>query len=122
MENLYFGIAVSFLFIHELDAIKAREWKLFIFLKDMSEDKAYSVWLALHFPLFLFPMMIYSKFFSPVYQYRIQFGFDIFLIAHLFLHILFRKNKSYYFTLIQSNIYILLTALFAIADIVSLKG
>ncbi|MDX1957730.1 MAG: DUF6713 family protein [Leptospiraceae bacterium] len=117
MENLFFSIAVSFLFIHELDAIKAKEWKLFIILKDLSEEKAYSIWLALHFPLFLLPILLCSKFFSTNSQYILQIGFDLFLMIHLFLHILFRNYQDYKFSRIQSHVYIILTSVFAFIDI-----
>ncbi|MCZ8155726.1 MAG: hypothetical protein O9264_06385 [Leptospira sp.] len=117
MENIYFCMAISFLFIHELDAIKAKEWKLFIVLKDLKEETAYTIWLALHFPLFLFPLMIVSNVFQPENEKLMKLGIDLFLIIHLFLHIRFRNDKDYQFTSIQSNIYIILTTIFAILDL-----
>lgn len=118
MENIYFSIAVSFLFIHELDAIKAKEWKLFIVLKDLKEESAYSLWLALHFPLFLFPLLIVSNIFQPENEKLMKIGIDLFLIVHLLLHIRFRNYKEYQFSAIQSNIYIILTSIFALLDLV----
>jgi hypothetical protein len=117
MENIYFCIAISFLFIHELDAIKAKEWRLFIILKDLKEEHAYSIWLALHLPLFLFPLLIISDFFQTENGNFMKNGINIFLILHLFIHFSFRKHKEYQFKTLQSNIYIVLTSVFAILDL-----
>ncbi|WP_367899145.1 DUF6713 family protein [Leptospira sp. WS58.C1] len=117
MENIYFCIAISFLFIHELDAIKAKEWKLFIILRDLKEEQAYSIWLAMHLPVFLFPLLILSNFMDPYTILIYKIGLDIFLIFHLFLHFLFRNHKEYQFKSLQSNLYIAFTAIFAIFDL-----
>ncbi len=117
MENIYFCMAISFLFIHELDAIKAKEWKLFIILRDLKEEQAYSIWLALHLPLFLFPLLILSNYMNPFNRKIYIIGIDIFLILHMFLHLFFRNHKDYHFKSLQSNLYIVLTAIFAILDL-----
>lgn len=44
---LYLGLTL--LFVHEMDAIRRKEWKMFIFLKDLNEDLEYWIQLALDF-------------------------------------------------------------------------
>ncbi|WP_108976375.1 DUF6713 family protein [Leptospira ryugenii] len=121
METIYFATAISFLFIHELDAIQAKEWKLFIVLRDLQERQAYSIWLALHFPLFLLPFLVVTESFGRDTTIFVRIGIDLFLAFHLFLHIYFRKHRDYHFHSIQSNLYIVFTALFASLDLLVLS-
>ena len=34
---------ISLLLIHEMDAIRTKEWKMFIILKDMADETAYKI-------------------------------------------------------------------------------
>lgn len=41
MNTAIFILMLSLLVIHEMDAIRSKEWKMFIVLKDMADEKAY---------------------------------------------------------------------------------
>ncbi len=88
--SIIFALNLSLLFIHEMEAIRYKEWKMFIILKDMEENKAYTVFLLLHIPLYVsYLLLLMSSFFNVAYYIA-----DIFLIAHLLIHICFRNHKD----------------------------
>jgi len=47
-----FSVILSLLFLHEMDAVRNAEWKMFVILKDMDETKAYRIFTLLHLPLY----------------------------------------------------------------------
>ncbi len=93
MQNLLviiFAINLSLLFVHEMEAIRHQEWKMFIVLKDMEEKKAYTLFLLMHIPLYSLILWILL---SP----NVTIGFfitDVFLVIHLLIHLLFMKHKN----------------------------
>ena len=64
----------ALLFAHEMDAVRKQEWKMFIVLKDMKNEKAYLVFLSLQIPLYTAVLMLL---------------FHLFLILHFILLIFF---------------------------------
>jgi len=92
-ELVLFLIIVSILLIHEMDAIRAMEWRMFVFLRDMAEETAYRVFAAVHFPLYF--MVLYIIIFGGARAvYVTKFVIDIFLLAHAILHYCFRKKET----------------------------
>jgi hypothetical protein len=51
-QYLFFVIAFSFLLTHEMDAIRLREWKIFPILTALPDEQGYTVFTALHVPLY----------------------------------------------------------------------
>jgi hypothetical protein len=37
METVLFALILALLFVHEMDAIRAKEWKMFVGLKNMND-------------------------------------------------------------------------------------
>jgi hypothetical protein len=85
-----FAVELALLFVHEMDAIRRREWKMFIVLRDMEDEKAYQAFTLLHIPLYVIILMVLFSADALIGFYIV----DIFLICHLFLHIGFRKNPA----------------------------
>ncbi|MGE7114389.1 DUF6713 family protein [Lysinibacillus sp. NPDC047702] len=79
---------LSLFLLHEMDAIRRSEWRLFIVLKDMEDSKAYKVFTFLH--LFLY-VIILSLLFSE-YQIIVFWFLDLFFIIHAILHLFFEKH------------------------------
>ncbi|MGE7843801.1 DUF6713 family protein [Lysinibacillus sp. NPDC093712] len=79
---------LSLFFLHEMDAIRRSEWRLFIVLKDMEDAKAYKVFTFIH--LFLY-VIILSLLFSE-YQNIIFWVIDAFFIIHGILHLFFERH------------------------------
>jgi len=79
---------LSLFLLHEMDAIRRSEWRLFIVLKDMEDSKAYKVFTFLH--LFLY-VIIFSLLFSE-YKIIVFWFLDLFFIIHAILHLFFEKH------------------------------
>jgi len=91
MPNLLlmlFLINLSLFLLHEMDAIRRSEWRLFIILKDMDDSKAYKVFTFIHFFLYI---IILSLLFSH-YQTVLFWILDLFFIIHAVLHLIFERH------------------------------
>ena len=88
--KIIFILELSLLFTHEMDAIRRQEWKMFIFLKNLTDEKAYKIFLLLHIPLYTAILLVLFSSFMNIGNYIV----DIFLIIHMLIHFLFRKNPA----------------------------
>lgn len=111
---IVFALNFSLLLLHEMDAIRSKEWRMFIILKDMREESAYIVFSLVHLPLYFW--MIYTISQTVAGGYVVPWlALDAFLIFHTTIHFCFRKKAANAFTSAYSNILIyglgILTAL-----------
>lgn len=90
-EHLFFFIGLSFLTIHEMDAIRCREWRIFPGLSLLSDRVGHIVFVFAHVPIFF------------ILFWQLKFGnnlagfvksFDVFMVVHLGLHVLFLRHKN----------------------------
>jgi hypothetical protein len=74
-----------------MDAIRCREWRIFPGLSLLSDKIGHVFFVFAHLPLFYFVFwqLTYSKDIEAFMK-----GFNIFMIVHLLLHILFLKHKN----------------------------
>lgn len=85
-----FAIILSLIFLHEMDAVRHCEWRMFKFLGDMEDEKAYTVFLWLHFPLYALAL---GALFTS-YNWIIWYGVNAFLVGHGIVHELFAKHPK----------------------------
>lgn len=107
-----FIIMISLLLIHEMDAIRTKEWKMFILLKDMDDETAYKIFTLAHLPLYfvvIFVMVQGGVFANSILYYVI----DIFLLGHSIIHYVFKKNPNNGFTSLFSKLIIYSLGFFA---------
>ena len=94
-EHLFFFLGLGFILTHEMDAIRCKEWLMFpatFFLKD---ETGFLVFTLAHIPLYAWVCWsLSSSSFSPTFIR----AWDVFLIVHVFLHILFLKHPENRFT------------------------
>ena len=90
MEQLTFLITLSLLLVHEMDAIQAKEWKMFIVLKDMADEMACKVFIGIHFPLYF--CAFYALLSGGTAEYVLKIIIDVFLLGHAVIHFAFRKH------------------------------
>lgn len=84
-----FIVNLSLFLLHEMDAIRQSEWRLFIVLRDMEDTKAYKVFTLIHLPLYTIILcLLFSK-----YQIITFWILDIFFIIHSLLHFFFEKHS-----------------------------
>jgi hypothetical protein len=89
MITLLFVLIISLLLIHEMDAIRTKEWKMFIILKDLPDETAYKAFTIAHLPLYFSAILTLVQ----VNLTAIYYIIDLFLIAHTVIHFCFRKKK-----------------------------
>lgn len=84
------ALELALLFAHEMDAVRKQEWKMFVILRDMEDQKAYEIFLLLHIPIYTAILfLLLSRSFAIGYLVV-----DAFLIVHLFIHWLFRNHSA----------------------------
>lgn len=74
-----------------MDAIRCKEWRIFPILSILRDDIGHIVFVFAHIPIFftIFWQLTHS---ADIHSF-IK-GFDIFMLVHLLLHILFLKHKN----------------------------
>ena len=113
INNCLFLLVVAFIFNHELDAIKKKEWRFFFAFTPLSDDRAYQLFTGIHIPLFL---LILSNLSSSGFQT----GFDLFVIAHAGVHWLLRNHRLVHFNDTFSGIWIFGGALIAAVHLLTI--
>lgn len=85
VEHHFFYLALAFILMHEMDAIRCREWRIFPGLSYLDDTWGLRVFLLAHIPLYyflLFPL-------GQEHPEGLIKGLDIFFIIHVGLHGLF---------------------------------
>ncbi|MEA0553347.1 DUF6713 family protein [Lysinibacillus irui] len=85
---------LSLFLLHEMDAIRRSEWRLFIVLKDMEDSKAYKVFTFIHLFLYVIILsLLFSQYQTITFwvQLFIQWGF---LMLYIFFLIIFQFVTS----------------------------
>ncbi len=90
-EHIFFYLGLSLLTMHEMDAVRCKEWRIFPGLSMLSDKVGHIVFVFSHVPLF------YFVFWRLTHSQNIEafiYGFNVFMMVHLGLHILFLKHKN----------------------------
>lgn len=91
IEHIFFYLGLSFLIIHEMDAIRCKEWRILPVISSLEEKTGEIVFLFAHIPLFVWVFWSLS---TNTESELFMKGFDVFMIVHIGLHILFLKHKN----------------------------
>ena len=113
-EHLLFLIGISFLIVHEMDAIRCKEWRIFPGLSLLSDKVGQLIFVFAHIPLFF--ILFYQLTYISDNNAFIK-GFDIFMIVHIGLHLLFLRHKNNEFKDWISWTLIIAAGLFGLADL-----
>ncbi|MEM7375068.1 MAG: DUF6713 family protein [Bacteroidota bacterium] len=84
-QHLFFYLGMSFLMMHEMDAIRCREWRIFPGLSYLKDQWGFPIFLFAHIPLFYW---IFAELASSQTEGFIR-GWNYFFLIHLGLHLLF---------------------------------
>lgn len=95
--NLFFYTAFILMLIHEMDAVRRHEWRVFPLLARIKDDeRGYLLFSAIHIPLYL--ALFFALFPGEGgVNHSATDGFAIFCIVHVALHLLFSKHPAYEF-------------------------
>ena len=102
MEMILFVFLLVLLLVHEMDAIRAKEWRMLIILKDLDDALAYKVFTLAHIPLYLAVILILVLADESVVLI-LMYVVDLFAIAHAAIHFFFRKKPTNGFTSVFSQ-------------------
>ena len=105
MSSIFFYIAVSCILLHEMDAIRCTEWRIFPLTAFFNDKVGYPVFLMAHLPLYYFVL-------KSLDDTSVQYGLNIFFIIHLGLHLLFLRHPKNEFKDIWSWLPIVGAAIF----------
>lgn len=89
--HIFFFLGLTLLTMHEMDTIRCKEWRIFPGLSMLNDKLGHIVFVFAHIPLFFF---IYWQLTHTKDIEAFIKGFDIFMIIHLGLHMLFLKHKN----------------------------
>lgn len=114
-EHFLFYIGLSFLTVHELDAMRCSEWRIFPALSLLSDKLGELIFILAHIPLFLF---VFYNLTNGTNLDNFIKGFDIFMIIHVGLHLLLLKHKNNEFKDWVSWSMIIGAGLFGLMDLI----
>lgn len=87
MNNIVFFIGISFILLHEMDAVRCHEWRIFPGLSLLNDQLGFVLFMLAHVPLLTWLIYFVG---NPSFRN----GFDIFLLIHLGLHLMFLKHPK----------------------------
>jgi hypothetical protein len=90
-HHLFFYLGLSLMTIHEMDAIRCKEWRIFPGLSKLSDKSGHILFVFAHIPLFFF---IFWQLTTNRDMASFRKWFSLFMIVHLGLHVLFLKHKN----------------------------
>lgn len=90
-ERIFFYLGISLLAMHEMDAIRCREWRIFPGLSLLSDKLGHIIFFYAHIPLFF--VVYWQLTHSQNMEVFIK-GLNIFMVIHLGIHILFLRHKN----------------------------
>ena len=105
MEVFVFILLVSLLLIHEMDAIRLKEWRMFVVLKNLHDETAYRIFSLAHLPLYVVAFFILASG-GALAKIILYCVIDAFLIVHAIIHFGFRKNPNNGFISVFSKVII----------------
>ncbi len=113
-DHLSFYLGLTFILMHEMDAVRCKEWRIFPGLSLLNDIWGYRIFMLAHIPLFFF---LFRGLAQPD-NGRLIFGLDVFFVIHVVLHALFLIHKKNEFKDWISWTIILGAGMFGLLDMV----
>lgn len=92
MNNFFFFLGFTLLLVHEMDAVRLREWKIFPLLRNLRDEAGYVAFAALHVPIYV--LLFVGHFGGDGASNALIVGVDAFFIVHVVLHTVFRNHPE----------------------------
>jgi hypothetical protein len=89
-DHRFFYLGLTCMLMHEMDAIRCKEWRIFPGLSILNDVWGYRIFMLVHIPLFFFLF----KGLTQLDNSRLIFGLDVFFGIHVGLHLLFLLHKK----------------------------
>ena len=91
INDLSFYLGLTFIIMHEMDAIRCKEWRIFPGMSSLNDYWGFRVFMVIHVPLFV--LLLYGIISAPD-PASVRTGLDYFFIIHGFLHVLLLKHSK----------------------------
>lgn len=105
MPYFFFFLGLTLILIHEMDAIRCKEWRIFPLLDRLDDKRGFLVFTWAHVPLYL--LLFWGLFGAEGLNRGVMRGLDIFFIVHTGLHVLFLRHPRNEFKSFTSWAFIL---------------
>ena len=89
-EHIVFLVGFAFLLVHEMDAVRCREWRILPVLSRLNDSTGYVAFTALHVPIYA--LLLWGLVGDA--SVGLIVGLDVFLVVHLALHVLLRDRPE----------------------------
>ena len=116
-NHFYFYAGLIFITIHEMDAIRCKEWRIFPGLSLLNDNLGYKIFMLAHIPLYF---LIYWQLKNDDLREPFIHGMSIFFIVHVGLHLLLLNNKKNEFKDWISWLFIVGAGVFGLLDLLNL--
>lgn len=100
---------------HEMDAVRAKEWKIFPILNGLGDEAGYRVFTALHVPIYA--LLLWGLFADGGVNRGLIVVLDVFFIVHVFLHLIFYNHPENRFRSVFSYVLIFGAGIFGVLDL-----
>jgi hypothetical protein len=98
--TFFFWLSFSLLLVHEMDAVRLHEWRIFPMLSHLDDRTGYAVFTLAHIPLYVLSLCYLTSFTNQ--KTNLILGLDGFAIIHIGLHWLLRNHPRNEFTSLLS--------------------
>lgn len=109
----FFYAGLTFLLLHEMDAVRCREWRIFPGLSALPDRTGYGVFILAHIPLLFLLLRAMPASGAP----GLVFWLDVFFLVHVALHLLFLRHPRNEFRDVLSWTLIVGAGLFGAVDL-----
>jgi len=90
MQHVLFYLGLSFILMHEMDAVRCREWRIFPGLSRLDDKTGFAAFMLAHVPLYV--ALFWGL--TGENSQEVMRGLDLFFIIHLGLHLLFLRHPK----------------------------
>jgi hypothetical protein len=115
LNHPFFLLGFCFLLVHEMDAIRCKEWRVFPLTSRMDEELGYLVFTAVHIPLYA--LLLWGLYGGDDSGRWLIVGLDTFFVVHVGLHVLYLNHPEYRFRSVFSWVLILGAGIFGGVDL-----
>ena len=90
--KILFLIILAIFMLHEMDAIRTKEWRIFVFLKDLKEETAYIIFSIVHLPLYFIFFLLLTNWDIDI-KNLFTLIINMLLILHAIVHYSFKNHR-----------------------------
>lgn len=106
------------LLVHEMDAIRVKEWKIFPVLNRLSDEAGYVAFTALHVPIYA--LLLWWLYGEGDANHSVIVALDVFFVVHVLLHLIFYRHPQNRFRSVFSYGLIFGAGMFGALDLLSM--